>query len=285
MAIIHRTELKSTKGKVVYRAIIAVLILGVPLQFWQYAMMLFNSFKHPAEIIRIPPTFWPEILYTNGIPYTFANFDLFNNFKNTLMYFVEIAIFQITISALAAFSLSKLKPVYGKVMLLFFLGTMMISAQAMLIPTYLAVVKCKLVNNPWSYILISSSWAYSIFLFKGFFDGLPDDLMEAAELDGANSLHKFLYIVVPLSKPVIVVNLLNTFGAVYNDYIMPSLLMPREDLWPIMVRIFNAQSVNSKADINSIFIMNALATIPALIVFLIAQKYIVQGISLTGLKG
>jgi multiple sugar transport system permease protein len=80
--------------------------------------------------------------------------------------------------ALAAYSLSKLKPKLGKTILLFFVGTMMISPQALMFPTYimmakLPIIHISLINNYWSYIMISTAWAYSVFLFKGFFDSLP----------------------------------------------------------------------------------------------------------------
>lgn len=289
MSVMIKSETKKVKGKLLYAVIIAVLVIGVPLQIFPYYWMFTNSFKSDVEIIKLPPSIIPEHFLTAGYPETFKKYHLWDNILNTFIVCGAIMAIQVTTSALAAFSLSKLKPKGHNQWMLFFLGTMMISGQALMFPLYLMmanlpIIHVSLINNFWSYILACSAWGYTLFLFKGFFDGLPDELMEAARIDGAGSLRIFTNIVIPLSLPVLAVNLLNTFMAVYNDFLFPMMLLQNDSKWTIMIRIYSAQW-GSNATWNNIMVMLTVSTIPVILVYFLAQKRIVQGISLTGLKG
>ncbi|MEN6313144.1 MAG: carbohydrate ABC transporter permease [Clostridiaceae bacterium] len=195
---------------------------------------------------------------------------------------------QVTISSLAAYSLSKLKPKGHNYVLLFFVGTLMISEQTLLFPTYIMMydfplIHVNLINSFIAPVLAWSAWGWAIFLFKGFFDSVPNELMESARIDGANNLYIFGKIILPLSKPVFAVIILNTFMAVYNTFVVPLLLLPEENNWTLMVRIYAAQE--GRATWNEVIIMLTFATIPVLIIYMFAQKYIVQGINMTGIKG
>jgi len=289
MSVLQPIETKKGKGKLLYRAIITILIAGIPLQVFPYIWMFSNSFKNNTEIIRIPPTFIPLEWKFDGFVQAFVTYRLWENIFNTAILCISVIVIQVAVSSLAAFSLSKLRPRFGRGILMFFICTMMISTQALIFPLYLMmanfpILNINLINNFWAYILPSSAWAYVIFLFKGFFDGLPGELIEAARIDGASNLRIFGQLVVPLSKPVFSVVIINTFIAVYNDFMMPLLMLPNESKWTMVVRIYAAQS-SAMASPNSIFVMLTVATIPVIVVYLFAQKTIVQGIVMTGLKG
>lgn len=284
MSILQSVERKKGRGRRTYILIILILCIGIPIQIAPFAWMFFNSFKFPKEIIQLPPTFFPKVINWQSYAEAFEKFSLWKNLWNTLLLCGSIIFIQVTISALAAYSISKLKPKYGKLYLLLFVGTMMMSAQALMFPIYIMMVNMNMINSFWSYILVSSAWGYSIFLFKGFFDGLPNELLESAKLDGAGSFQSFTKIVIPLSKPVIMVNVLNTFIAVYNDFMLPIMLLPHESKWTMMMRIFISEQA-TKANKTDIFVMLTVATLPVILIYLWAQKYIVQGISMTGLKG
>ncbi len=272
-----------------YAVIISLLIIGIPLQVFPYFWMVTNAFKSNLEIMKLPPTVLPEHVFLQGVADTFRKYSLWNNILNTMILCGGIIASQVTISALAAYSLSKLKPKYSRTILLFFVGSMMISAQALMFPLYIMMVDfplihVSLINNFLAYILPGTSWGYTLFLFKGFFDGLPNELLESARIDGAGPLYIFTRIVLPLSLPVIAVNVLTTFVAVYNDYLFPLLVLPSEKRWTIMMRIFTAQN-GSNATWNNIMVMLAVSTLPVIIMYLFAQKRLVQGIAMTGLKG
>ena len=142
----------------------------------------------------------------------------------------------------------------------------------------------RMIDNLWSLILSFSAWAWAIFILKSFFDGLPQDLLESARIDGASNARVLWSIIMPLSKPVYSVVILNTFMACYNQFIFPLILLPDSKNWTIMVRIYAIQG-SSSATWNQIMVLLGCATVPVLICYIAAQKYIVQGISMSGLKG
>ena len=288
MPALHKIEQKSVKGKIVYGVILLILCIGIPLQVFPYLWMVSGMFKGNREIMSAIPSIIPKTPVFDNIPKVFDKYNLFENFKNTMILCFGTILIQCSISILAAYSLAHLKPKGSRYVLLFFIGTMMINEQAIAIPTFLMFQNflgtgVRLINSFWSILLAFSAWGWVIFLLKGFFDGLPKDLLESAKIDGAGSMQVLSRIVMPLSKPVLAVVILNTFMAVYNQFLFPLILLPDSQKWTIMIRIYAAQQSN--ATWNDSMVLLTFSTIPVLVVYLLAQKYIVQGISMTGLKG
>lgn len=288
MAALHPIERKSLKGRITYAVIIVVLLIGVPLQLFPYAWMVSGVFKSNREIMRAVPSLIPKNPVFDNIPKAFAKYNLWHNFANTMVLCFGTIAIQCTISILAAYALAKLKPKGSKYVLLFFVGTMMINEQAIAIPSYLMFnnflgIGVNLINNFWSLLLAFSAWGWAIFMLKGFFDGLPSDLLESARIDGAGAMSVLLRIVLPLSKPVLAVILLNTFMAVYNQFLFPLILLPDSTNWTIMIRIYATQ--RGSATWTDTMVLLTTATLPVLLVYLLAQRYIVQGVTMTGLKG
>jgi multiple sugar transport system permease protein len=287
MAALQPVEIKSAKGRITYSVIFGILCVGIPLQVFPYLWMLSGTLKSNREITRPIPSLIPDNWLWNNIPKTISQYNLLQNLYNTAILCLGTIAIQCTISVLAAYALAKLKPRGAKYVLLFFVGTMMINEQAIAIPTFLMFQNFlglgNLVNSFWSLLLAFSAWGWAVFLLKGFFDGLPSELMEAARIDGASAMQMLTSIVLPLSKPVLAVVILNTFMAVYNQFLFPLILLPDSSRWTLMIRIYAIQS--GRATWVEIMVLLTLSTIPVMFVYMLAQKYIVQGIAMTGLKG
>lgn len=288
MSILHNTEVNGNK-KWIYKIIVSLLALGVPLQIFPYIWMISSSLKDNTEVRAVPITLIPKVAHFENIIKFLLKTKLWDNLYNTLIYCFGTIIVQVTISALAAYALSKFKFKGSNIVFFFLLGTMMLDGNALMIPTFLMmldfpIIHVNLIDNPLSVILAGSAWAWSVFMFKGFFDSLPNELLESARIDGATNSGIFTKIVVPLAKPAFAVVILNTFMAVYNSLYMPLILMPNKKGWSIMVKIFY---LKQEYDIgwNALMMMLVVATIPVMIFYILCQKYIVQGISMTGLKG
>lgn len=266
-----------------YALIIIVLIIGIPFRIFPFVWMISNMFKTSLEVFEFPPTLLPKEFMWENIPKAFEKYNLWSNLWNSLVLCFGVIIIQVPTSALAAFSLSKLRPKFGGFLLMFFVGTMMISGQAIIVPTYIMMGWFGLIGTFTGVILSQSAWGWSVFMFKGFFDTFPKDLLEAARIDGAGNMRIFWTLVVPLTKPVFAVVVLNTFRAVYNQFMFPLMLLPDDKKWTILIRIYAAQE--GSATWNSVMVMLTAAVIPILIFYLFMQKYIVQGITMTGLKG
>jgi len=288
MAALQPVETKTAKGRAIYGIIIGILAIGIPIQVFPYLWMVSGVFKNNREVMRAIPTLIPKTPVYDNIPKVIAKYNLWQNFWNTMILCFGTIAIQCTISLLAAYALSKLKPKGSRYVLLFFVGTMMINEQAIAIPSYLLFQNflgtgVNLINSFWSLLLAFSAWGWAIFLLKGFFDGLPTDLLESARIDGAGAMTVLWRIVMPLSRPVLAVVMLNTFMAVYNQFLFPLILLKESDKWTIMIRIYAAQQ--GSATWSDTMCLLTFSTIPVLIVYLFAQKYIVQGISMTGIKG
>lgn len=284
MAIIQNMELKSRTGKWALRAIYLILAIGACVQFFPLVWLFLGTFKTSGELISAVPSFFPKNWSFASYVEAFHKYNIWENIYNTVFVCVAIIVAQTFTSTLAAFALSKIKPKCSKVVYMIIIGTQMFSGTALLFPTYIMMTRLGLIGSKWSWILASSAWGYAILLYKSFFDGIPKDLIEASQIDGAGTFRQIANIIIPLSKPIYAVNILNTFMAVYNEFLLPTMLLPQEKDWTLMMRIFNMSSTGTVPE-NIKYVLLFVTCLPSIIFYLFAQKNIQQGISTSGLKG
>ncbi|XID94928.1 carbohydrate ABC transporter permease [Paenibacillaceae bacterium WGS1546] len=195
---------------------------------------------------------------------------------------VSVAL-QLAVGALAGYALSRLIPaVWAGVLTLFFVATIMIPEVAILVPLYLTIEKLNLVNSLWGIILPHAAWGIIVYLFKGFFDQLPGELIQAARMDGAGELRLFARIIIPMSLPIFTVVGVMTFLAVWNEFLWPLVVARSESVWTFTVALNNFQTTK---DANMVMATLVISTVPLLLVFLFCQKLIEKGVSWTGVKG
>lgn len=284
MAVIQDVELKDKKGKLAYRIIFAILAIGVIFQFMPLFLMITGTFKTPAELVDPIPKIFPSHWSFDAYKSAFEQYQLGVNVFNSFFIAAMVIIVQVTTSAMAAYSLSKLKPKCGEAVYMLMLGTMMFSGTALMFPTYIMMSKIGLIGNKFAVVLSLSAWAYSVILFRGFFDGIPKDLLEAGYIDGANKFQTLIHIMLPLSKPIFAVNILNTFMAVYNEFVLSSMLLPDAKDWTLMIRLYLIQQ-NSSVPMNVIYVLLVVTVVPIILFYLLAQNYIAEGVTMTGIKG
>lgn len=284
MPVIQDIEMKSRRGKIIKCIIYVFLTVGSFIQFFPLIWMFLGTFKTNNELISAVPTIFPEKWSFASYIEAFSKYDIAHNLFNTFFICIAIIIVQTFTSTLAAFSLSKLKPKGSGVIYMIIMGTQMFSTTALLFPTYIMMTRMGLIGHKVSWILTSSAWAYAIVLYKSFFDGIPKDLIEAAQIDGAGTFKQILHIIIPLSKPIYAVNILNTFMVVYNDFLFPLMLLPDEKNWTLMIRIF-AMGNSDNVPQNVMYVLLFITCLPSIIFYLFAQRNIQEGISTAGLKG
>ena len=169
----------------------------------------------------------------------------------------------------------------------------MVPFTSTLIPTYLLIRDIRL-NVPegllnllgtyWPIYLPAGVNAFAIFLFKGFFDGIPNDLIDAGRIDGAGDWRIFWQIVMPLSKPIIAVLSIFSFMGTWNSFLWPLIVLDNEYTYPIMVKLYSFQLISSATQ-SVILAALFIACLPPIVLFIFFQKHIIRGITLTGLKG
>ncbi|MCX7919789.1 MAG: carbohydrate ABC transporter permease [bacterium] len=248
-----------------------------------------SGFKTDAELLAVPPNFLPKSWRFDNYIEAWNQIKFIHYFHNTLLLALGCWLTSLMISSLAAYSLSKLDPPAGKYILLLFLSTLMVPFTSILIPLYITVkdipiFHINLLDTYWSIILPAGVNAFFIFLLKGFFDSLPNDLIAAARIDGASEFRIFVQLVLPLSKPVLAVLTIFSFMGTWNSFLWPLMVLSTPEKFPIMVKLYDFQLTSSvpwRVILSSLFI----ASTPPILLFMFFQKHIMRGITLTGLKG
>ena len=189
----------------------------------------------------------------------------------------------LTVNPLAAYALSRGKQSISVKFLIFFLATMAFPAEVGMIPGFLLMRDLNLLNTLFALILPGMASGYSIFLLKGFFDSIPSELYEAADIDGAGEFRKFQAIALPMSKPILAVIALGAFNSAYGGFMWAFLACQDPRMWTIMVWMYEFQANNAS---NSALVMAALAlvSIPTLMMFIFCQKIIMRGIIVPSMK-
>lgn len=191
---------------------------------------------------------------------------------------------QLIVSSMAAYAFAKIDFKGKKFVFTLFLASIMIPSQVTIIPRFMLFYKMGIYNTLWSIILPSWFGATSIFLLRQFYMGLPNDLIEAAKIDGAGHLRIFAQIMLPLTKPVMVSCIVLSFIALWNEYLSPLIFLTNKKVYTI------AQAIRwyLMSDTQQYELTMAAASItivPLIILFVFCQKYFVEGIATSGMKG
>lgn len=262
-----------------------ILVLGLSVTLAPFIWMILGSFKTATELIRIPPTFLPE----NP---TLVNYQtLFNDPKLPLLRFYGnsafVAIFNVITnlftSSLIGFLLAKYTFRGKRFLFSWFLLGMMIPGQITMIPSFLILAKIGLLNSLWGLVVFSGVNAFGIFMLRQFIETLPNELLDAARIDGASEWQIYWRIILPqLGAPLATLGIL-TFMGNWNAYLWPMVVITsiEKRTLPIILTWYNSQHGGNPGLTNAATI---LVILPILFVFLYFQRWIVQGFTMTGFK-
>ena len=289
-SLISSAQLNRARGKVVYRIVLTVVIVVFTLVFIGPLYFLFtDGLKSTQEAIATPPTLYPHALHPSSYSRAWGEFSLGRLLLNTLYYAFGALAFQLVFDVAAAYSLSRLRPALGNVILALMVATLMIPAMVLIVPLYITVahlpiVNISLIGSPAAIWLPSVANGFNIFLLKRFFDSIPAELTEAAAIDGASPLRVLRSIIIPISRPILAVVSIFSLVAVWKDFLWPLLVEggfnpPRETL---NVGIWTASQT---APENMVLAASAIAAVPTIIFFLIFQRNILAGLTAGGIRG
>jgi multiple sugar transport system permease protein len=201
---------------------------------------------------------------------------------NTFILVSLSLVFALTINPMAAYSLSRFPMKHSTKILIFFLATMAFPAEVAMIPNFLLLRDLGLLNTFAALVLPRMANGFAIFLLKGFFDSLPQELYHAAEIDGASEIQVFRMIAMPLIAPILAYIGLSTFVMSYSSFMWAFVICPNEDMWTLMVWVYDFQTRN--AGNNYVMAATVLVCIPPLIVFFFANRIIMRGIIIPSMK-
>jgi multiple sugar transport system permease protein len=261
----------------VYMAVGAAFLLPV---FW----MVSTSLKQPNDVFSLPIQWLPKHVTFENYPQALGAYDFRRYIANSFLVTSIATVAQVSLASAAGFGLAKYR-FRGRQLLLFaILSTLMLPIEVLMVPLYQMFSVVGWQNSYQGLILPLIADAFGVFLMRQFMLGIPDELLDAARLDGASELGIFFRIALPLSWPAIATLAIFVWREAWDDFVWPYILIS-DDLHrtiPLGVALFSQSELTNYGQLMAIA---TLATIPPAIVFLLFQRKVVRSIALTGLKG
>ncbi|TDD54928.1 carbohydrate ABC transporter permease [Kribbella antibiotica] len=286
--LVSPLALQTPRGKILYWSILVITVVGFTGAFvFPLYWMITGALKSPDELAQIPPSFFPQHFDFGVYVEAWNQLQLGVFLKNTVLYAGGAWLFTLAVDVTAAYSLSKLRPMFGKVVLGLMLATLMIPPMVLLLPTYLVakdlpILHWDLLNTPWAIWLPAAANGFFVFLLKRFFDSIPKELLEAAEIDGASPMRILWSIVLPVSRPILGVVSILSVVTVWKDFVWPLLVLPETDKMSISVGI---ASLSAQMPQNVLIASLVIASLPTILVFFVFQRSIMAGLTAGSLKG
>lgn len=276
-----------------------------PVKFLEYILLTFLAFlflfpmvwmvvsamKPEADVygnLTSWQAFLPSLNPANWFkPYQeiLERFSIFTYLGNSIFYSTTFALGSILINAFAGYAFARIDFSGKKILFGFLLALLIIPAETVLIPQFTIVNALGLVNNRLAVIIPGLASIFNIYLFRNFFIAIPEEIVESARMDGANIIQTFFRIMLPMSKPAVATVGVLSFISSWNDYIWPLMVLTDTNKFSMQVAITTINTTQP-VYINQVMAVLTISTIPLIIVYVVAQKYIVQGLggSGTGIK-
>lgn len=275
-------------------AIHTVLILGAMVMVGPLIWMVLTSLKTPADAESFFDTPRQIGAMLKGMlpdPLTWGNYEAVFTERPMLRYYLNSAIYTVLrmipslfFCALAGFVFAKLKfPgrdwIFGAIIV-----TMMIPFQIKMLTLYEMMVDLRMVDTYWAVVIVGIMEPFGIFLFRQTIIGIPDDLLDAARIDGCGTLRTFFSVVMPLIKPTLAAYSIFLFMWSWSDFLWPLIVINSEVLKPIEVGILGFSDINNPEYVK-MMAASTVAVAPIIVFFLLMQKQFIRGVTMTGLKG
>lgn len=273
-----RNKVTSTDALRVVILVTSALVALIPI-VW----LVLGSFKTPAELAMRPPTLLPESWglsnYTEAM--TRFNFPLY--MANSVIVTLAATLLTLAINSMAAYALAKYNFRGKNGLFLLTLATIMIPLQVILLPVYQVVASLGLVNTLWGLIIPAAATPTGVFILRQYMLSIPDELIEAARVDGAGEFRIFFRIVLPMCRPALAVVAILSIMWRWNDFLWPLVVAQSESVYtlPVALARFTAEET---VPFNLILAMSVVTVLPVIILFLFFQRQIVTGIANTGIK-
>ncbi|WP_295789464.1 carbohydrate ABC transporter permease [uncultured Microbacterium sp.] len=267
------------RGIRILLAVIASAVIFFPL-YW----MVVIAFSPRGEVFRPGGVqFWPSTFSTENFASLFARFPIADWFVNSLVIGAFVTALTVIVNLLAGYAFARIRFAGRGILFILALATMMIPVQAIMVAQFRLVTGLQLTGTYWSVILPGAAAAFGLFLARQFFLSIPEELIEAARMDGASHLRTFLQIVLPLSKPLIAVLTLLTLLGSWNDFAWPLIALKDPALFTLPIGLLYLKG-QSTPDYSASMALALISVVPMVLLFLLFQRYFVQGFARSGIR-
>ncbi len=272
---------KTQAGKIILFIVccLVAVIMVIP-----FIWMLSASFKLKNEIFSVPIRWIPEVFHADNYETIMQKINFPRYFFNTAKVTIIITLLQLLTCSMAAYAFSKLHFPGRDTIFLAYLGTMMVPWHAIMIPQFIVIQKLHLYDNHLSLILTGAFSAFGVFVLRQNMLSIPDSLNEAAKIDGCGPVGIYWRIILPLTKTGLATLTVLTFNNVWNDYMGPMIYLDKDTNRTIQLGLATFKR-QFDTDYGAIMAGTVISLIPVVIIYVVAQKYIVDGIAYSGVKG
>lgn len=261
-----------------------VLAVGMVLMIAPFVWMLLGSVKSENEIRQVPPTWLPEQVTLENFAELFERLDFPTFFFNSLLVAVAVTLGNLVFASMVGYALAKLDFPGRRVIFALVVGTLMVPGMAVFIPQFVLVANMGLVNTYPGLILPFLVQPFGIFLMRQFIGGLPNELIEAARIDGAGELRIFARVILPLCGPALATLAIITFLGSWNNFLWPLVVAQSEDKYTLPVALALYAVGQNRTSFGLLLAGAVVVAIPMIVLFLALQKHFTQGIATTGIK-
>jgi alpha-1,4-digalacturonate transport system permease protein len=255
-----------------------VVVYGFPVLWF-----VLSSFKPAGDLFSYPLTFFPKQFTVSGYSQAWTRFDFASYFLNTLIVAVSATVLTIVASALAGYALAKYQNWWLKIFAVCILLTTMLPGETILAPLFVVVRDLGLYNNLGGVVVPAVITATGTFMFRQFFVTVPNDLLEAARIDGSGEMSTFLRIMLPLARPIIITLAIFSFQWRWNDYLWPLIILNDPNQFTLQIGIagiVGAENVNWSVLLGA----SVLSMVPLVTLYLVFQRYVMNSDLNAGLK-
>jgi multiple sugar transport system permease protein len=272
---------RSGRGALV---IYLTLAVGAFFVLMPFVFMISTSLKPSTQVYRYPPEWIPSPVMFSNYPEAFGRLT-FRSFLNSVVFTTLVVLGQGAVTTMGGYGFARLRFPARNVIFLAYLGTMMIPFQVTMIPTFVLIAQLGWQDTYQGLVLpVLAHGAFGTFLFRQFFMSIPEELADAATVDGANQLDIFWRIYMPLSTPALTAYGVITCLGAWNQYLWPLIVVQSKELRPLTLVIAQL-SGQMNAELHLLMAAVTLCLSPIFILYVVGQRFFVEGIAMTGLKG
>jgi len=249
-----------------------------------FLWMVLGSFKTQGELLRVPPTWWPDKPTTQNYRDLFGKASFPRYFLNSTVVALVVTAGNLTFCSMIGYALAKLRFKGRNALFVLVMATLMIPGMVTFVPLFVLVTNAGLANSYPGLILPFLVSPFGVFLMRQFFLGLPDDLMDAGRVDGTSELGIFARIMLPLTRPALATLGILTFLGSWNNFLWPLVVAQTEDKYTLPVALALYSTGQNAQNFGLLMAGAVVVVLPVLVMFLAFQRHVTKGIAITGLK-
>lgn len=287
--LLSSMDLKLTKYKIIYWTMFGILCLLACICIFPILWVFMSAFKDIKEFLRVPPTLFPHSFHPEKVLDVWKSLNFGRYYYNSLMIIFGNLLFCLFFNGVLGYVLSRLRPKGYHILFMMIFWTMLIPTSMNMVPLYMSFVDMPIfhINMTNTYLplfIMAGANAYETLLFKNFFDGIPDSYIEAAKIDGSTNLGIFFKIIVPISKPIVMVVSIFSVQMSWGSFFWPYLVISDKMKHPVSVILYSFGTGGTMSQDKYVIVL-MFAILPVLILFSILSKYILGGSNMSGVKG